>query len=415
MNPPRVNADRLLRSMAAMSAIGATSKGGVHRLTLSDADREARNLLVAWLRETGLRVRIDTFGNIFGRLEGSDATAPIVLTGSHLDTQPFGGRFDGAYGVLAALEAVRCLAERPDYPRRSVEVVAWTNEEGSRFQPTLLGSGVYTGHLDATAMYGATDVGGCTFRDELARIGFLGEALCRADPIHRYFELHIEQGPVLDREGIPIGIVTGLVGLEWFEATFRGQANHSGTTPMEGRRNALLCAAEVITAVDRIPSQLEAEYAVATVGHLRVEPNSINIVPGVVHLTIDVRATDTDNLRSAAVLAERAVQDAARRHHLGVDYRRVASSEPQVFDAGCIALVERAVEALNVPFRRMVSGAAHDANNLNRICPTSMIFVPSVGGISHNEAEYTSDKDLKLGTEVLLGVITLAAEEEVGR
>jgi N-carbamoyl-L-amino-acid hydrolase len=260
-------------------------------------------------------------------------------------------------------------------------------------------------------MYAVTDVKGCTFRDELARIGYLGEAPCRADPIHRYFELHIEQGPVLDREGIPIGIVTGLVGLEWFEATFRGQANHSGTTPMEGRRDALLAAADVISAVNSIPKQLDAEYAVATVGHLRVEPNSINIVPGVVHLTIDVRASDAENLRRAAVLADRAIQQTATKHHLEVDHRKVASSEPQVFDAGCIALVEQVVKALNVPFRRMVSGAAHDANNLNRICPTSMIFVPSVGGISHNEAEFTKEEDLIRGADVLLGVITAAAEE----
>jgi N-carbamoyl-L-amino-acid hydrolase len=399
--PIDIDRDRLVETMEAQAAIGGTEGGGLHRLALSDADREARDWFVDCAEAAGLDVRIDAFGNTFARREGGESDADPVLVGSHLDSQPYGGIYDGALGVVAALEFVRTLNDRGIETRRPVEVVNWTNEEGSRFPPAMQGSGVWAGAHDIEAEYGKTDVDGVRLMDELERIGYRGDEPAEPrEPYHAYLELHPEQGPRLEGTGADVGVVTGIVGLRWAEVTFEGQANHSGTTPMHHRADALVAAADAVTALRRLPGTL-GDASVATVGSLSVEPNSVNIVPETVRFTTDVRDPDEATLERGVARMEAEVVAAAERE--GVDYAvehtmRAASVD---FPDRPVAAVADAVDALGYDGRRLVSGAGHDATHTAAVCDTAMVFAVSEDGKSHTEDEFTSWPDCCRSANVL--------------
>jgi beta-ureidopropionase / N-carbamoyl-L-amino-acid hydrolase len=406
--PDRVDGQRLRASLEDMARIGATPGGGVTRLALSDEDKRARDLFVEWLAELGLTVTIDEMGNIFGRRAGCDDALPPVLMGSHLDSQPQGGRFDGVYGVMGGLEVLRTLADHDIMTERPLVLVDWTDEEGSRFPPAMVASGVWAGKLEREWAWARADAGGTRLGDELARIGYRGDLPCRAFPFSAYFELHIEQGPRLEREGRTIGVPRGIVCLHWYDVVVRGQANQVGPTPMDGRHDSLVAAAEMIGAVRATAARLGSDL-VATVGEIRNRPNSRNVIPGETSFTVDIRSWDD-------ALALRAWQEmlesfaaVAQRHgcELGAEETwRVGHTE---FDPALVELVGETAARLGYSTLPMVSGAGHDASYAATAGPTAMIFVPSVGGRSHVEAELTSWEDCAAGADVLLSCVLRAA------
>ncbi len=398
-----VNRDRLWSSLMELARIGATDRGGVRRLALTELDREGRDLFVQWCRAEGLDVRVDRVGNIFGRRAGRDADRSAILAGSHLDTQPTGGRFDGAYGVLAALEVVRTLNEHGVETEAPIEVVAWTNEEGTRFRPAMAGSGVYAGVFSLEEVLSQVDDEGVRFADALEAIGYSGVALDTEPSVGGYFEAHIEQGPVLEQENVPIGIVSGVFGVRWFELQIVGRETHAGPTPMAARNDALVAAADVVLAVRRIGSK--ADDTRGTCGVLRIEPSSINVVPGSVFLTADLRAADGARLDDMERELRREVEETADRNGVDADLARVFAFPPATFHESCVRAVRKAAEALRLEHRTLLSGAAHDAVYLARVAPTGMIFVPCRDGLSHNEAEYASPDQLGAGCQVLLGAV----------
>ncbi len=404
----RVDGARLRASLEAMAAIGATPGGGVTRLALSDEDRRARDLLVAWLRELELDVAVDEMGDIWGRRPGRDGSLPPALVGSHLDTQPRGGRFDGALGVMGALEVLRTLADAGVETERPVVLVDWTNEEGSRFSPAMVASGVWAGALERDWAWARADAAGARQGDELERIGYRGDLPCRAVPFHACFELHVEQGPRLEREGRTIGVPRGIVCLHWYDVTVRGQANQVGPTPMAGRRDALVAAAEMIGAVRATAERLGGDL-VATVGELHNVPNSRNVIPGETRFTVDVRSWDDELALRAWDEMEAAFGAVAGCH--GCELRtevtwRVGRNE---FDPRLVELVRATAGRLGHAPLSMVSGAGHDASYAAMTGPTAMVFVPSVGGRSHVEVEATSWEDCAAGADVLLGCVLEAA------
>lgn len=396
-----IDSQRFRNRFDRFSEIGATEDGGVNRPALSNANKQARDKLVKWLQEAGLDVTIDKMGNIFARREGTKPEADPVLIGSHIDSQYNGGRFDGVVGVLGALELIETLNDRDTITQRPIEVVAWSNEEGVRFQPDMLGSGVYTGVFDLEYAYNRKDDEGNRFEDELKRIGYKGDRPCAPDDYHCYFELHVEQGPYLDEAGLPIGVVEGVFGFSWLEGTFEGQANHAGPTPMDMRYDALVPVADVITAVRRITST-EGTDLVGTVGSVDIWPNAINVIPEQVEFTIDFRSYDNDVVDAAVKQIRDEVAWAAKREDVEYTLEEVMRVEANTFSERCIDTVKAAAERLGCEYATLPSGAGHDANYLNQITETGMIFVPSVDGISHRESEYTEWEDIVLGTELLL-------------
>jgi N-carbamoyl-L-amino-acid hydrolase len=385
----------------AIAEIGPGEHGGSCRLALTDEDREGRDLFVGWCREIGCGIEIDDMGNIFARRDGRNPELPPVVAGSHLDTQPHGGRFDGIYGVLAALEVLRTLHDNDIVTEAPVEAVVWTNEEGSRFAPAMIASGVYAGLFDKDYAWARRDSDGHTLGDELRRIGYLGETACGEHPIGALFEAHIEQGPILEAERKQVGIVVGGQGQRWYDLTLKGQDSHAGSTPMPGRRDALVAAAEIIIAVQALALEY-APGAVATVGELDVRPNSRNTIPGEVFLSVDIRNPEDETLAAmAAELASR-VADVAERHDVEFDLEEIWEKPPVKFDPECIDAVEVAARELGYSHQRIVSGAGHDACQVCLVAPTSMIFVPCAGGLSHNEAESAEPEDLEAGCNVLL-------------
>lgn len=400
----RVDGERLWTSLMDMARIGATEKGGVSRLALTDLDREGRDLFVRWAREAGCTVRVDPMGNIFARRPGlRDGLAPVQI-GSHGDSQPTGGRFDGIYGVLGGLEVVRALNDHGVQTERPIEVVNWTNEEGSRFAPAMIASGVYAGVFDLAYGLSRTDAEGKTIGEELERIGYAGDAPLGAPLPHAAFELHIEQGPVLEAEQMDIGVVTGGQGQRWYEGELTGQSAHAGTTPMNRRKDAGLGVARVIAAVHRIGLD-HGTLACATVGQVKLHPNSRNVVPGRAAYTVEFRHPDDAvlDLMNAALLA--AVEEIAAELSLGSSLKQIFSYAPIVFDADCVGAVRRAAAALGYSHRDIVSGAGHDACYVNRVAPTAMVFVPCVDGISHNEAEDIRQAWSTAGANVLLHAV----------
>ena len=374
------------------------------RLALTDADRDGRDRLVAWMRELGLEVRVDRIGNIFGLRAGTRPELAPVMTGSHLDTVATGGRYDGLYGVMAGLEVVRELGERGAATARTLVVAAFTNEEGVRFAPDMMGSLVYAGGYPLEAALDTVGTDGARLGDELARIGYAGAMDCGAIVPHAFVELHIEQGPVLEDEGIVIGAVTGVQGISWTELVLTGQSAHAGTTPMRLRHDAGYVAAEITAGVRSIARQMGGAQ-VATVGRCELEPDLVNVVAGRVTMTVDLRNTDEHLLQQAEDRFRHLVQDVAGDEGVTVQSRSLARFEPVDFDARMIDLVESTARRLGHSTRRMPSGAGHDAQMLARICPTGMIFVPSVNGLSHNIAELTLPEHLDAGANTLLHVV----------
>jgi N-carbamoyl-L-amino-acid hydrolase len=396
----RVDADRLLRRLEALAQIGAIEGGGCCRLALSDEDKAGRDRVVSWMRELGLEVAVDAIGNIFGLRRGLRDVAP-VMTGSHIDTVRTGGRYDGNLGVLGGLEVVQTLNDAGFATQRPLVVAVFTDEEGARFAPDMLGSLVYVGGLDLQAALDTVSIDGERLGDELARIGYDGSAPLGLHRPHAYVELHIEQGPVLDEEGITIGAVENLQGISWQEVTITGQSNHAGTTPMRLRRDAGYCAAAIGVFLRQLASELGGNQ-VCTMGKVDLHPNLINVIAARARLSVDLRNTEELLLQEAERRLARFLEELARAESVTIDTRRLARFEPVQFDDDVARMIESHAARLGCSHRRMTSGAGHDAQMLARICPASMVFVPSVKGISHNPAEHTAPADLAAGANVLL-------------
>ena len=397
----RINGQRLWDSLMEMAKIGATPKGGVCRLALTDLDRDGRDLFVRWAKEAGCTISVDQMGNVFARRAGKDDSLTPVVTGSHADSQPTGGRFDGIYGVLGGLEVIRSLNDHQIETDRPIEVVIWTNEEGSRFAPAMVASGVFAGVFTLDYGLSRADVDGKTMGEELARIGYAGDQPM-GKPIHAAFELHIEQGPILENEGVTIGVVHAAQGQRWYEVIYTGQESHAGPTPMPTRRDALVGAARVIDLVNRIGHE-HAPYACATVGMLQVHPNSRNVIPGRVFFTIDIRHPDDSVLAEMDRKVRAGVQRIAEETKLEVSkLEQIFYYAPIAFDKACVDSVRDAAERFGYSHRDIVSGAGHDACYLSKVAPTAMVFVPCVGGISHNEIEDATPEWIEAGGNVLL-------------
>ncbi len=396
-----INAERLWDSLMTMAQIGATPRGGVCRLALTDEDREARDLFIRWAKEAGCTVEIDQIGNIFIRRAGSDPTRPPVMTGSHLDSQPTGGKFDEVYGVWAGLEVIRTLNDYNYVTQHPIDVVAWTNEEGSRFAPAMIASGVFAGAFSLEYGLSRTAIDGTTLGQELDRIGYAGERPCGGQPVHSYFEAHIEQGPLLEAEAHVIGVVQGIQGQRWFDCTIQGMESHAGTTPLPHRRDALLGACRVVQAV-RDAATSQAPAGRGTVGQFIVHPNSRNVIPGRVEFTIDLRHPEDEPLLAMTQSIREAMDRVCAEMELTGEMNEIWYQPPTAFDASCIDIVGRAASELGLPAMSIISGAGHDAKYLAQICPTGMIFIPCKDGISHNEIEDASKEDVAAGCNVLL-------------
>jgi N-carbamoyl-L-amino-acid hydrolase len=397
----RIDGERLWASLMELARIGATPKGGVCRLTLTDLDKQGRDLVTRWAREAGMTVKVDKIGNVFMRRPGRDNSLPPIVTGSHIDTQPTGGKFDGNYGVLAGIEVVRTLNDHGIETEAPIEVALWTNEEGSRFVPVMMGSGVFAKAFTLDHAYAATDTEGKTVRGELERIGYLGTEEPGAHPIGAYFETHIEQGPVLEDNDKTIGVVTGVLGIRWYDCTVTGMEAHAGPTPMALRRDALQVASrlmqEVVACAHRHPP-----HGRGTVGMVQVHPNSRNVIPGRVKFSIDLRNA-SDELCDAMDADIRAV--AARlsgETGLSIQIDQVSGYPAQRFHADCVDAVGRAAEKLGYSNMRAVSGAGHDAIYMAQLAPAGMIFIPCKDGISHNEIEEAKPEHITAGCNVLL-------------
>ncbi len=398
----QIDADRLWGSIMEMAKIAATRKGGNCRLALTDDDREGRDLFVSWCRQAGMACSVDAMGNIFARRPGRDPAALPVSTGSHLDTQPTGGKFDGVYGVLAGLEVVRCLNDAAIETEAPIEVVCWTNEEGARFAPAMIGSGVFAGAFDLAYAHGQRDAEGRSMGEELARIGYLGEEAPGGHALGFHFEAHIEQGPILEAEGKPVGVVTGVQGIRWFDVRIQGMEAHAGPTPMAMRRDAMVAAADLVRRIDDA-ALAEAPFGRATVKMDRCHPaNTRNTIAGEVALTVDIRHPDHAGFDRLAAALRAAADDVAQRRRVEIAVDEIWVSPPVAFDRGCIQAVRKAAQLLGYDHIDMVSGAGHDAVYVSRVAPTAMIFVPCEGGISHNEIENASREDLEAGCNVLL-------------
>jgi N-carbamoyl-L-amino-acid hydrolase len=406
---PQLDSVSLLAALDELAEIGAIEGGGCARLALTDDDRIGRDLVVDWMKALGLEVTVDAIGNVVGLRAGREELSP-VMTGSHIDTVRTGGRYDGNYGVLAGLEVVRALNEAGIVTRRPIAVAFFTNEEGARFQPDMMGSLVYAGGIGLNEVYAAVDKDGVSVGDELRRIGYLGPAKPGAPRPHAFLELHIEQGPILDEEKVQIGVVESVQGISWVEYTVTGVSNHAGTTPMRLRRDAGYLAASVNLFARKLAWKMGGNQ-VATMGALALRPNLINVVPNQAVFTVDLRNTDEAKLAEAEARVAAHIAEVAAAERVDVQARVLARFEPVIFDAGLVDRVEHHARALGRSTRRMPSGAGHDAQMMQRICPTAMIFVPSVAGLSHNVKEHTEADDLAAGAQVLLNLMLELAEE----
>ncbi|UCH02028.1 MAG: M20 family metallo-hydrolase [Candidatus Bathyarchaeota archaeon] len=406
-----VNEGRLQNTLEQMAKIGATSGGGVQRLTLSNEDKLARDLFVKWLYDLNLEVTIDEMGNIFGKQQGKNPILHPVISGSHLDSQPKGGRFDGTLGVMGTLEVLKTIQDLDLETERSIIIVNWTNEEGSRFAPAMVGSGVWSGALKRDWVYNRKDIDGKRFEDELSRIGYKGSIPCQKRPVYCYYEYHIEQGPLLERAKKTIGVPKGIVCLHWYDVYLEGEANQVGPTPMEGRHDALCAAAEMILKVNTLPNRMGGNM-VATVGEIQNHPNSRNIIPDKVHFTVDIRSWDDDHALSAWKLVRQNFEDIAARRGCTIRIEETWRVDRSPFDKKMIHEIKTITDELGYPHLDMISGAGHDASYMNQVCPTAMIFAPSMSGRSHVEIENTSWKDCEAGANVLLHAILHSANEK---
>lgn len=399
----RVSWSRLEARLDALGEIGSTGDGGSSRLALTDDDKDGRDLVVSWMRDLGLRIDIDGIGNVVGTWP-ADATEPPVMTGSHIDTVRTGGRYDGNLGVLAGIEAIETVITSGVELAHPLAVGFFTNEEGSRFAPDMFGSLVYVGGLPLEEALDTVAVDGAVAGDELERIGYVGPMPSPSRPPRAFVELHIEQGPVLEDEGDTIGAVTGVQGISWQELTVTGQSNHAGTTPMSMRHDPSFAAASITTFVRRLATEIGGPQ-VATVGRVELHPNLVNVVPARATLTVDLRNTDEAILQEAEARLVAHCEELADDEGVTIERRQLARFEPVVFDPEMIDRVERIAADHGHRVRRMPSGAGHDAQMLARVCPTAMIFTPSIDGISHNPAERTAPADLEAGANVLLATL----------
>ena len=406
----RVNGERLWQSLMEMAEIGATPNGGSCRLALSDEDKLGRDLFVSWCREAGCRIDIDQMGNIFAQRSGENDKRPPIAMGSHLDTQPHGGKFDGVYGVLAGLEVLRTLNDQGIVTKAPLEVIVWTNEEGARFAPAMIASAVFAGVFELDYGLSRADLQGTTIGAELARIGYDGDTLCGGRTLGAFFEAHIEQGPILEQEDKTIGVVRGAQGARWYDATVKGQDAHAGSTPMTGRRDALVGSAQMIEAIQQVALE-RAPDAVSTVGQLEVVPNSRNTIPGEVRFSVDLRHADPNTLLELDAACRKACDAIAADTRLELELEEIWYQPPVAFSEICIDAVRQAANTLGFSHRDLFSGAGHDACLISRVAPTGMIFVPCEGGISHNETESATPEDLRAGCDVLLHSVLALANE----
>ena len=405
----RIDRKRLGQAIEELGRIGETPRGGLTRLALTDEDKRGRDWMVARMRETGLRVTVDRMGNIFGERPGTSGLPPVVM-GSHVDSVPTGGKYDGQLGVLCGLEAIRSLDDHGIKTRHPVTLAIFTNEEGARFQPAMIASGVMAGKIALEDAYNARDRDGIRLVDELERIGYLGPEPCVARPFRAYLELHIEQGPRLEEEGLSVGVVEGIVAISWSRLTIHGVQDHAGPTPMRMRHDALVAAAEVVTGARRIARELGGDL-VTTVGSLTVAPNIVNAIPGKVTLSIDLRDARDETLDRALPRLDRAVREACKREGVRGELEHYWRVPYTPFDPEVVAAVERAAKASGARHRRILSGAGHDAQYMAAIGPAGMVFVPSRGGRSHCEEEFTPMDDIEYGANTLF----LAALDLAGR
>jgi N-carbamoyl-L-amino-acid hydrolase len=405
----RVNGARLWDSLMEMAKIGATPKGGCKRLTLTDLDKQGRTLFRRWCEDAGCTVKVDQMGNMFARRPGEDETLPPVMVGSHLDTQPTGGKFDGVLGVLGALEVVRSLNDLKIKTRYPIEVANWTNEEGSRFAPAMVSSGVFAGVYTREFAYSRTDPEGKSLGDELERIGFKGEEPIGGRPVHAFFELHIEQGPILEDESIDVGVVTHGQGQRWYEIRLTGFESHAGSTPMPRRKDALLGAARIVELVNAIGLS-KAPLGVSTVGMLNPYPNSRNVIPGEVFMACEFRHPIDATLSEMDAALKDGVEAITGKIGLTYDLKQVFYYAPVAFDSRCVEAVRRAAQRFGYSHRDIVSGAGHDACYMARVAPTSMVFTPCVDGVSHNESEDIKQEWSTAGANVLMHAVLEKAE-----
>jgi len=403
----RTDRTRLLQRIFALAEIAPIDGGGNCRLALTDEDRDGRDLVMSWMKDLGLEIGIDSIGNVVGTWNVGSGLP--VMTGSHIDTVRTGGKYDGNYGVLAGLEVIETCQDAGYLPSRPLAVGFFTDEEGARFAPDMLGSLVYVGGLAQEVALDTQSIDGVRLGDELSRIGYAGPLPCPGPAPHAFVELHIEQGPVLERNAIGIGAVTGVQGISWQEIAITGQSNHAGTTPMSLRHDPAYIAAEIAVFVRKLALRF-GDNQVCTAGKIDLYPNLINVVPARATITLDIRNTDESMLQEAESEISKFVEEIAQAEGVTIKTRTLARFEPVVFDAAVVQCVEQIANELGNSVQVMPSGAGHDAQMLARICPSGMIFVPSVKGISHNPAEFTSEQDLHAGADVLLQVMLTLAE-----
>ncbi|MES0072920.1 Zn-dependent hydrolase [Mesorhizobium sp. M0058] len=404
----RINSDRLWDSMMEMAKIGPGIAGGNNRQTVTDEDGEGRHLFKRWCEAAGLEMGLDEMGTMFARREGADPSLPPVYVGSHLDTQPTGGKYDGVLGVLGGLEIMRSLNDLGIQTRHPIVVTNWTNEEGSRFAPAMMASGVFAGVLEQADVYQHTDKQGKKFGEELERIGWKGTEKVGGRKIHAFFELHIEQGPILEDEGIDIGVVTHGQGLKWLQVTLTGKEAHTGSTPMPKRRNAGLGMARVIELVHEIAMDYQPD-AVGAVGHMEVFPNSRNIIAGRTVFTIDIRSPEKEVLDAMDGRIREGIDTICEALDIQYKVEQVGAFDPVTFDAGCVKAIRDAADRLGYSHRNIVSGAGHDACWINRVAPTAMVMCPCVDGLSHNEAEEITKEWAGAGADVLFHAVVETA------
>ncbi|MCU0123176.1 Zn-dependent hydrolase [Pseudomonas vlassakiae] len=404
-----VDSARLWQSLMDLARLGATPKGGVCRLALTDLDRQARDLFVQWTEAAGCSVSVDAVGNIFARRPGRNPKLPPVMTGSHIDTQPTGGKFDGCFGVMAGLEVLRTLNDLGIETEAPLEVVVWTNEEGSRFAPCMMGSGVFAGKFTLEETLAKRDAQGVSVGEALDAIGYAGQRAVLGHPVGAYFEAHIEQGPILEDQAKTIGVVLGALGQKWFDLTLRGVEAHAGPTPMHLRKDALVGAAAVVEAVNRT-AHAHQPHACGTVGCLQAYPGSRNVIPGEVRMTLDFRHLEGDQLQAMIADVRTVIEATCAKHGLSHELVPTADFPALYFDRGCVDAVRQSAQALGLPHMDIVSGAGHDAIFLAELGPAGMIFVPCENGISHNEIENATPEDLAAGCAVLLRAMLAASE-----
>lgn len=405
----RINIDRFKKCMDQINDISTTLEGGVNRLALTDEDLKARELLKFWIKEEGMEFRFDDAGNMYGRLEGSDPGQAPVCVGSHLDTQPNGGKYDGTLGVLAGLEVIRTIKENNIKTKRPIELINWTNEEGARFKPPVTGSGLVAGFFDIEWVHNLRDENGIKFKDELVRIGYLGDRKNRLNNANSYLEMHIEQGPVLENLGYSTGLVTGILGIKWLDVIIYGMADHAGPSPMTLRRDALMTAANSIVKMrEHVLSY--GDPVVVTVGQISAFPGTTNIIPGMVKFTVDLRHYSDEGFKKLEKEVTEIINGVCKQEGTSSEINIMWSNPPTFFNENVLKIIEEAMNESALPIFRINSGAGHDANYISEIVPTGMLFVRSIGGKSHCPEEYSRLEDIEQAIQVLLKSVIKLSE-----